>query len=268
MISVRRLALCVCCAILAGCGVDRAAIRSVPPARASAGLEYGAPRTPREYDQLVAEVGAKAALTILNKHYKVLTTSRPTNSGRAHSSKSRSVSTVYQITSCTTTYLNVSGTFDTSTDPIIAQSCSTSYIDDGTGGNDGGGADTTDPCAGADDPISCYAARDPYPKYKSAAERDCEAQNGRFVTVNPGKTSDGGTRTDVGSKCVPWQTILVDGAAPVIFHQPGGCTGLEIEIAGVGIIIDAPGQPEMRSSTNVGVRVNADCSTTWVPPSS
>jgi hypothetical protein len=267
---LRWVTLCACSALIAGCGAAPTGIRSVPPAHADVALEYGAPRTSQDYEHLIGQIGEKAALKILNKHYRILTTSQPTSSGRTAKSKGRSASTIYQITSCTTTYENVSGTFDTSTDPIIGQSCSTSYVDDGAGPGNGfdGGGDFTDPCAGADDPVACYAATDKYPKYKSKAERDCEAQDGRFVTVNPGKTSDGGTRTDVGSKCVPWQMLLVDGASPVVFHQPGGCTGLEIEIAGIGIIIDAPGKPEQRSTTQVGVRVNADCSTTWVPPSS
>lgn len=259
------MAVCAASVLFAGCGSTQSSSTPFVPPTVANTADANIPRTPQEYEALVARVGPDSAFKILNKRYRIMTTSKSIASGRAVHSKGRTPSTVYAITSCTTTYLNVSGTHDTRTDPIIAQSCTTSYYDDGIGPADGGG-DVPDPCATADDPTACYAATDKYPKYKSKAERDCEAQSGRFVTVNAGKTSDGGTRTDVGTKCVPWQMLLTPGS-PTLFHQPGGCSGLDIEIAGVGIIIDAPGLPEQRSSTNVGVRVNADCSTTWVPPS-
>jgi hypothetical protein len=258
--------LCVVPAMIAGCGVAPSGIQAILPSGSESSADSSAPRTAQEYESLVARIGAKNALTILNRRYRIMTTSRSDISSPAFPIKGRSVSTVYQLTNCTTTYLNVSGTHDTSTDPVIGKSCSTSYIDDGAVTGDGNGGDLSDPCAAAEDPAACYAATDKYPKYKSKPERDCEAQNGRFVTVNAGKTSDGGTRTDVGTKCVPWQMLLTPGA-PTLFHQPGGCSGLDIEIAGIGIIIDAPGVPEQRSSTQVGVRVNSDCTTTWVPPS-
>ena len=258
----RWAAIAVLPALIAGCATNVGG-RSIPATATTVSSDLPAPRSMEEYNSLAALVGAKAALRVLTRRYSVMSTAKNASHVRATASSGRAIRTVYMITSCTTTYLNVSGTYDTSTDPIIAQSCSTSYVEDDMGPP----ADLTDPCAAADDPVACYAATDKHPKYKSQAERDCEASKGRFVTVNPGKTSDGGTRTDVGTTCVPWQNLLTP-AAPTEFHQPGGCSGLDIWVAGIGIIIDAPNTPEQRSTTQVGVRVNADCSTTWVPPSS
>jgi hypothetical protein len=261
-----RLVALLVSVLIAGCGPGIVpGGRYAPPLPTTESSDERIPRDYQAYTALVARIGAKAAIHALTKRYRVIAASKRSPPSRASGAKRRGALGGYSVTTCTTTYLNVSGTYDTTTDPILDQTCWTDSYDDGTGPPDVGGGTATDPCAAVEDPTACYAAADKYPKYKSTQERECEAGGGKFVTVNAGKTSGGGTRTDVGTQCVFSMSGVLE--PPVVFHQPGGCSGLDIEVWGVAIIIDAPGKPQQTSNTQAGVRVNADCSTSWVAPS-
>jgi hypothetical protein len=217
-----------------------------------------------EYAATSDRFGWKAALQHQGRTYfRVSRLTPPVKHSGQPASRHRGLRSLVGVTTCTTTYLNVSGNYDATTDPVVGQTCETSYYDDGSGTGDGTGA--SNPCEAADDPAACYAAsrgHGPYPKYKNADERNCEAAGGHFVTVNDG-TNNGQERSDVGTKC-----IKPNNMPPMPFPYPGGCTNLFITVFPDGIVVDnSLTNLEQRSSTAVGVRVNDDCTTTWVPPS-
>lgn len=161
---------------------------------------------------------------------------------------------VYALTSCTTTYLNVSGTYDTSTDPIIAQSCSTTYIDDGgMGAVDGGGGDIALPTL---DP-NLY--KEPSSNFDTSTERACKINGAKFISVSKRSAATDSDPSPGQTHCGPKDDnseLQLTGGR--LFPYPGGCNFLVI-VAAKSISVNWTDGFTV-TSMNDGIRINADCS--------
>ena len=194
------------------------------------------------FNRLVQAVGVKRAVFLATQNYSTLR--RIPNGGSSAIATGRGSKALVPQTTCTTTYANVSGTYDTSTDPVVSTDCTTTWVSDGStgaGGGDGGGCGPTDP--------TCSGVRDKYPRYPSQAERDCQASGGHFLTV----TSTGDTTYSPSS-------TLVQG-----FQNPGNCIGLTIFLWSNSITVITLDSLPITSLYDVGVRVNTDCTTSFAP---
>ncbi len=224
------------------------------------------PRTVAELNVLATRVGRRQAMLLASRHYVKIKTKVAARAIEFPSSNRRRIQTMYAVTTCTTTYSNVSGVYDITTDPVVSQDCSVTYVDDGSSAGAEPGAPrggTVDDCANADDPIACYAAKGKYPRYKNQDERNCEAANGRFMTVNQGMTRGGNPRSDVGTKCSK------ENNSPIFYPAPGDCADLLVSIWPDSIrVYHFSTDFTQTSPTSVGVRINSDCTTSWVPHSS
>lgn len=180
-----------------------------------------------------------------------------------HTDRGRSVSSVrqgrevYALTSCTTTYENVSGTYDTSTDPILSQQCSTTYYDDGgvLPGVDGGGAialPTLDP--------TLY--KEPSSNFDTTTERACKINGAKFISVSKKSTAANSDPSPGQTHCGPKNdNSLLQLTGGHLFPYPGGC-GYLVVVAAHSISVNwTDGFTE--TSMNDGIRINADCSYDW-----
>jgi hypothetical protein len=165
---------------------------------------------------------------------------------------------VYALTSCTTTYQNVSGTYDTSTDPIVSQQCSTTYYDDGGGpllGDGGGGAialPTLDP--------NLY--KEPSSNFDTATERACKINGAKFISVSKKSTATNSDPSPGQTHCGPKDDkSLLELTGGHLFPYPGGCDFLVIVGARSISVNWTDGFTE--TSMNDGIRINADCTYDW-----
>ncbi|HTD32672.1 MAG TPA: hypothetical protein VK665_03345 [Candidatus Elarobacter sp.] len=136
---------------------------------------------------------------------------------------------VYALTSCTTTYLNVSGTYDTSTDPIIAQQCSTTYYDDGGGlpVGDGGGAialPTLDP--------NLY--KEPASNFDTSTESGCKiGAKAKFISLSKNAKDNGRTPSPGQTLCGPKNdNSVLQLTGGMLFPNPGDCDYMVVISAG------------------------------------
>ena len=119
------------------------------------------------------------------------------NSGRTVQSV-RKGKTLVMVTNCTTTYLNISGTYDTSSDPIVSQTCTTSYVDDGTV-----------PDSNADPSIdpALVDYGEPYSNFDTSTEKACkEAKKTKFISLSKNAHDSGQYRRRARRIAVPRTT--------------------------------------------------------------
>lgn len=162
---------------------------------------------------------------------------------------------VYALTSCTTTYENVSGTYDTSTDPIISQRCSTTYYDDGgvLPGGDGGGGGIALPTL---DP-NLY--KEPSSNFDTTTERACKLNGAKFISVSKKSTAANSDPSPGQTHCGPKDDkSLLELTGGHLFPYPGGCDYLVV-VGARSISVNWTDGFTV-TSMNDGIRINADCS--------
>lgn len=193
-----------------------------------------------------------------DKRYEVVTRRR----GNAPTASSvRRTRTVYTITTCDTTYLNVSGTYDTSTDPIVAQTCSVTTVSDDVGPLDGGGGGD----GSTDSGLVNYG--EPWSNFDTTTEQACKSGKTKFISLSKNFSPDvRGPLSPGQTKCGPNNTsgeLALTGG--VLYPYPGDCNFVVI-LGATDIEVEYPGgeKPSRGDSVHDGIRINADCSFDFV----
>ncbi len=160
------------------------------------------------------------------------------------------------VTSCTTTYLNVSGTYDTSTDPIISQTCSTSIIDDGLG------APTLDGGGGGGDITLNAVGKEPWQNFDGSTEKACKTNKAKFISLSKNATDNKQAPSPGQTICGPkTDNDYLQLTGGRMFYSPGGCQ-FTVTLTSRNISVNPlSGNTGLltQTSTNDGIRVNADC---------
>jgi hypothetical protein len=175
------------------------------------------------------------------------------NGGRSVRS-ARQAREVYALTSCITTYENVSGTYDTSTDPIVFQQCSTTYYDDGGAlPSDNGGNTIALPTL---DP-NLY--KEPASNFDTATERGCKINGAKFISVSKKSTATSSDPSPGQTHCGPKdQNSELELTGGRLFPYPGGCDFLVV-VGARSISVNWTDGFTV-TSMNDGIRINANCS--------
>ena len=175
--------------------------------------------------------------------------------GRAVQS-ARKLKTLVMVTTCTTTYLNISGTYDTSTDPIVRQTCTTSYVDDGTGPS-GTGDPSTDPA------LVDYG--EPWSNFDTGTEKACKRLKTKFVSLSKNAVDNSQAPQPGQTNCGPKNDMsYLDLTGGRIFLPP---CDFSVTLTGRSMSINPLSGSTRLPVTNSdadGVRINADCSYDFV----
>jgi hypothetical protein len=155
--------------------------------------------------------------------------------------------------------LNVSGTYDTSTDPIVSQSCSTTFIDDGIPSlGDGGGGDVPLPAL---DP-NLY--KEPSSNFDTTTERACKiGGKAKFISLSKNATDNRQAPSPGQTICGPKDDkSLLQLTSGHLFPYPGGCDFLVV-LTAHNISVNWTDGFTVTSNAD-GIRINADCSYDFV----
>ncbi|MBV8748993.1 MAG: hypothetical protein JO103_04705, partial [Candidatus Eremiobacteraeota bacterium] len=154
----------------------------------------------------------RLAATRRDRWYEMVTRG---DGGRVVRSK-RQGRDVIITTSCTTTYSNVSGTYDTSTDPILSQTCSTTMTDDGGSSVLDGGGGGTDP--------NLVAYGEPWSNFDTTTEKACKTSKAKFISLSKNATDNGQVPSPGQTVCGPkTDNDYLQLTGGRIFYSPGDC---------------------------------------------